>query len=108
MIADSAPNLYTSQKVAVFRHLPWVRLSEGLHYAANLQMSRQTASFAHFKYHAGFRAKVQQEVARRQHFNGAAEYSRYLAMVSETAGPLHDASLSDTYRDSLSLRFAAE
>ena len=91
LIPDSAPNLYTSQKLAVFRHQPWVRLSEGLHYAANLHPAAEPACFAHFKYHAGFRAKVLQEVARKQHFNGAEEYAKYLSMVAEAQAPLADA-----------------
>ena len=36
LLPDSAPNYYTSQKVALLRYRPWVRLSEGLHYAAGL------------------------------------------------------------------------
>jgi hypothetical protein len=94
LIPDSAPNFFTSQKLAVFKYQPWVRLSEGLHYASNLRVAKQAAAFAHFKYHAGFQQKVLAEVARQQHFNGAEEYRKYLALVAESAQPLFDASLS--------------
>jgi len=100
LIPDSAPNLYTSQKLAVFRYQPWVRLSEGLHYASNLQPAPDPVWFAHFKYHAGFRRKVQTEVARRQHFNGAEEYEKYAAMLAEARSSLHEPGLSETYAGS--------
>jgi hypothetical protein len=100
LIPDSAPNLYTSQKVAVFRYQPWVRLAEGLHYASNLQPAPEPAWFAHFKYHAGFRRKVQTEVARRQHFNGAEEYKKYAAMLAEARRSLHEPGTSVAYAGS--------
>ena len=101
LIPDSAPNLYTSQKIAVFRYQPWVRLAEGLHYASNLQPAPEPAWFAHFKYHAGFRRKVLTEVARKQHFNGAEEYRKYASMLAEAAGSLHRQGISATYSGSL-------
>jgi len=94
LLPNSAPNLYTSQKVPLLRYQPWVRLSEGLHYAAGLDAAPTPLYFAHFKYHSGFRAKVQREVQRRQHFNDAEEYRQYRALVAEGAGLLHDPALS--------------
>lgn len=90
LIPDSAPNLYTSQKIAVFRYAPWVRLAQGLHYVSNLKVAPQPAFFAHFKYHAGFRQKVLHEIARKQHFNGAEEYGKYLSMMTEASGGFFD------------------
>lgn len=107
LIPDSAPNLYTSQKVAVFRYAPWVRLSQGLHYASNLSVSPQSVVFAHFKYHAGFQRKVQEEIARKQHFNGAEEYRKYLSLLSESQGTLWKEGVSQRYQDSRSLLKAA-
>jgi hypothetical protein len=101
LIPDSAPNLYTSQKIAVFRYQPWVRLAEGLHYASNLQPAPEPVWFAHFKYHAGFRRKVLTEVARKQHFNGAEEYRKYASMLAEAAGSLHRPGISATYAGSM-------
>jgi hypothetical protein len=100
LIPDSAPNLYTSQKIAVFRYQPWVRLAEGLHYASNLQPAPEPAWFAHFKYHAGFRRKVLTEVARKQHFNGAEEYRKYASMLAEAAGSLACPGITSTYSGS--------
>lgn len=104
LIPDSAPNLYTSQKVAVFRYAPWVRLAQGLHYVSNLKVAPQPAFFAHFKYHAGFREKVLQEIARKQHFNGAEEYAKYLAMLAESEGQLARDGVSARYEGSHSFR----
>lgn len=103
LIPDSAPNLYTSQKVAVFRYAPWVRLSQGLHYATNLNLAPQPAVFAHFKYHAGFQQKVLHEIARKQHFNGAEEYRKYLALLAESRGSLWQQETSARYQGSQSL-----
>jgi hypothetical protein len=100
LIPDSAPNLYTSQKVAVFKYQPWVRLSEGLHYASNLRVAPEPVWFAHFKYHAGFRRKVRTEVARKQHFNGAEEYRKYSEMLAEARAGLSQPGVSKTYSGS--------
>jgi hypothetical protein len=100
LIPDSAPNFFTSQKLAVFKYQPWVRLSEGLHYASNLRVAKEAVAFAHFKYHAGFQQKVRAEVARQQHFNGAEEYRKYLALVAESARPLFDPARSTRWTSS--------
>jgi hypothetical protein len=103
VIAGSAPNQYTSQKIALLRYQPWVRFSEGLHYASGLHVDEtQSAWFAHFKYHAGFQRKVIEEVQRKQHYNGAEEYRRYLDLVGPEAKPLFDESLSNRYASSMS------
>jgi len=85
-VAPSRINAYVSQKYAVFKYFPWVRLSEGVHYAANLRVTSTPVFFAHFKYHSGFKKKVTDEIKRNQHFNGAEEYRRYAAMLAEGAG----------------------
>ncbi len=79
--SDSPPNAFTSQKVAVVRYLPWMRFSPGLHYAANVRKAENPVYFAHFKYHAGFRKKVIDEIRRGQHYNNAEEYIRYLDIL---------------------------
>lgn len=86
LLPDSEPNAFVAEKVAMFRYQPGIRLSEGLHSATNLRLSSQRAVFAHFKYHAGFRRKIMEEIARGQHYNGAIEYRRYAAMIAESAG----------------------
>ncbi|WP_203076103.1 glycosyltransferase family 2 protein [Falsiroseomonas ponticola] len=94
LLPDSEPNGFVAEKVALFRYQPWIRVSEGIHSAANVRLSRQPAVFAHFKYHAGFRRKILEEISRGQHYNGAAEYKRYAAMVAESAGAFGQEGLS--------------
>ncbi|MGG5811814.1 glycosyltransferase family 2 protein [Falsiroseomonas sp. CW058] len=86
LLPDSEPNGFVAEKVAMFHYRPWLRVSEGIHSAANLRVSQQRACFAHFKYHKGFRRKILDEIARGQHYNGAIEYRRYAAMVAESFG----------------------
>lgn len=85
-IAPNRINAYVSQKYAVFKYMPWVRLTEGIHYAANIKVAQEAACFAHFKYHSGFKQKVLNEIKRGQHFNGAEEYRRYASMLAEGKG----------------------
>jgi hypothetical protein len=98
LIPASAPNMYTSQKVALIRYRPWMRFAEGLHYASGVTPARERLAFAHFKYHRGFREKVMQEIARKQHFDNASEYRRYINMLSEAGGRFFDPALSQHYQ----------
>lgn len=102
LIPDSAPNIYTSQKLAVVKYRPWIRFAEGLHYASNLCVAPDPVWFAHFKYHAGFQRKVQTEVARKQHFNGAEEYRKYAGMLAEARDSLAAPGVTATYAGSRS------
>jgi hypothetical protein len=86
IMPNSNPTLFMSQKYCLFRYFPWVHLSEGLHYAANINVSGKPTYFAHFKYHSGFKDKIVEEVRRKQHFNGAEEYRRYQALLAEGNG----------------------
>jgi hypothetical protein len=94
LIPNSPPNAFTAQKIALLRWRPWIRLSEGLHYASGLRPAPHVLYFGHYKYHAGFRDKVVLEVQRKQHFDGASEYEHYLHMVAEPDATLFDAALS--------------
>lgn len=80
------PNAFVSQKYALIKYMPWMRLSQGIHYSANTNVARKSAAFAHFKYHAGFRKKVEEEIKRKQHYGGAKEYQRYAGMLAESQG----------------------
>jgi len=102
LINVAVPNAFTSQKYALLRYQPWVRLSEGLHDAAGLRVSAVPASFAHFKYHADFAEKVRTEIRRAQHFKGAEEYRRYAAMMKEVSGGFGKHGLSIRYEGSQS------
>jgi hypothetical protein len=101
-IAPSRINAYVSQKYALFKYYPWVRLCEGVHYAANLNAASSSGFFAHFKYHAGFKDKVELEVKRKQHFNGAEEYRKYAGMIAEMSGGFGSVEVSEKYIDSQS------
>jgi hypothetical protein len=100
LLPGSPPNHYTAQKLPLMRYRPGVRLSEGLHYASGLLPAAEPVFFAHFKYHRGFRAKVELEVARRQHFNNAEEYRKYRALWAEARGMMFDPAHSRRYEDS--------
>ena len=99
-IAPSRINAYVSQKYALFKYFPWVRLCEGVHYAANINVSEKRGFFAHFKYHCGFKEKVESEVKRKQHFNGAEEYQKYAEMLAEISGGFGVDGVSERYIDS--------
>ena len=99
-LAPSRINAYVSQKYALFKYQPWIRLSEGVHYTANMTVSKTHAFFAHFKYHAGFKEKVELEVRRKQHFNGAEEYHKYASMIAELSGGFGVVGVSEKYVDS--------
>jgi glycosyltransferase involved in cell wall biosynthesis len=94
LIPHSPPNAFTAQKTALFRYRPWLRLSEGLHYAAGAMLAPEPLFFGHYKYHAGFREKVLREIERKQHFDGASEYAHYLHMVGADDATLFDADIS--------------
>lgn len=99
LIAGSRPELFVAQKVALMRYQPWMRLSAGLHYAGDVRLARREMIFAHFKYNAEFAAKARAEVARRQHFNDAEEYRRYLAVLQEGREVIHDPAVSVRWTD---------
>lgn len=100
LLPGSPPNHYTAQKVPLVRYTPALRWSEGLHYAAGVQRAPEPLFLAHFKYHRGFRAKVEEEVARRQHYNDAEEYRKYLALWAEARGIMFDPAVSRRWVDS--------
>ncbi|WP_374568524.1 glycosyltransferase family 2 protein [Ideonella sp.] len=102
LLPDSPPNHYTAQKLPLMRCHAGVRLSEGLHYASGLKPAPTPVYFAHFKYHRGFRLKVEEEVARKQHYNDAEEYRKYRALWAEARGIMFDPAVSRRYTDSQS------
>lgn len=103
MIPESAPNMYTSQKIALVRYQPWMRFSEGLHYACGVRLARRPLLFAHFKYHAGFEEKILVEITRKQHFDSASEYVKYSELITENGVQLYDGQGSRRYRDAATL-----
>jgi len=95
--SQAEPNAFVSQKYALVKYQPWMRFSQGIHYAAGVSVSEQTACFAHFKYHADFSKKIEAEIARKQHYDDAKEYKRYAAMLAEGRGCFGDKKFSDIF-----------
>ena len=68
---------------------PLVRWSEELNYEAsthilsNARNGDVTGVLLHFKFLADFASRVEEEVGRREHFNGASQYSASWEVVSE-------------------------
>ncbi|MGX9355765.1 glycosyltransferase [Roseobacteraceae bacterium S113] len=99
LIADARPNLFVAQKLALLKYQPWMRLSAGLHFLGDAKMADRELLFAHFKYNADFYRKAQAEVSRRQHFNDAEEYRKYLALASEGRSVIHHPQVSTPWLD---------
>jgi hypothetical protein len=97
---NAEPNAFTSVKTALVRYQPWMRFSKGLHDAVGVTLSADWAWFAHFKYHAGFKEKVETEILRGQHFDNAKEYRRYQAMLAEGKGSFGAKDISRCYQTS--------
>ncbi|AYE88245.1 glycosyltransferase [Sulfitobacter sp. D7] len=100
LIQGARPDLFVAQKIALLRYRPWMRLSAGLHFVGDVTLSKRELIFGHFKYNADFRRKARAEVTRRQHFNDAEEYRKYLALTSEGRDRIFDPDLSVAWRDS--------
>lgn len=99
LMPGSRPELFVAQKMALLKYLPWMRLSAGLHYVADARLARREPIFAHFKYHAEFAARARVEVARRQHFNDAEEYRKYLEILAEGRETLFDPAVSMPWQE---------
>ena len=100
LFPDARPNLFLAQKIALLKYKPWMRLSAGLHYAADVTPARRDLLFWHFKYHAKFMEKVNNEVLRGQHFNNAEEYRRYERRLSGYSDVIYEAPLSCRWNES--------
>lgn len=87
---DTHPSLFVANKYPLFKYKPWIRLSEGIHYVGNVNISPIYHSLCHFKYHAEFSEKIQREIRRKQHFGGAVEYQRYRQMLGEAKGRFYN------------------
>lgn len=96
---NAEPNAFTSQKYALIKYAPWQRMSQGIHDVANVDSVNKETRFAHFKYHAGFKAKVEEEVKRKQHYGNAKEYRRYSSMLAESSGNFFSTRLSSKLKD---------
>jgi len=66
-------------KIPFFRWLPGT--SYHLHQTTPITLSETTGVLLHFKFLQDFYARVVSEVRRKEHWDGASEYSRYLAKL---------------------------
>ncbi len=97
---------FVTQKRALLKYRPWMKLSEGLHYVGATNVDEIPIAFAHFKYHAAFKAKVELEIQRKQHYNDAEEYFAYRTLLAESEGNL--ASEDDSLKYESSSQFLKE
>ncbi len=104
LIPGSRPELFVAQKIAVLRYTPFMRLSAGLHYVGDIRLAERDLVLAHFKYHAAFHKRVIEEVRRRQHFNDAEEYRKYLALLSEGREVVYDPAISIPWTECQAVR----
>ncbi|MEP3298810.1 MAG: glycosyltransferase family 2 protein [Pseudoruegeria sp.] len=100
LIPGSRHELFVAQKIALLKYQPWMRLAAGMHYVSEARLAKQDLLFAHFKYNAEFRKKAQLEVQRKQHFNNAEEYRKYLAVLSEGRDQIYSPELSVPWAES--------
>jgi hypothetical protein len=107
LIPDSAPNLYTSQKDRGFPICALGSAFPGLHYASNLRVSPQPVVFAHFKYHAGFQRKVQEETRASSTSMGRRNTASTWLCWPKAVAALWSPDLSTHYQGSQSLLDAA-
>ena len=95
----SRPDLFVSQKYSLLKYQPWMRPSAGFHYVGDIKPSTTELIFAHFKYNAQFHQKAVNEAARKQFYNNAEEYQKYLALMSEGREVIYDADVSVPWMD---------
>jgi len=100
LIPGSRNELFVAQKIALLKYSAFLRPSAGLHYVAGARLAKRDLLFGHFKYNADFHRKARAEVARRQHFNNAEEYRKYLALLAEGRDVIYDPALSVPWADS--------
>ncbi len=108
LMPGARPEMFVAQKVALVKYRPWMRFSDSLHYATGVTLAHRELLLAHFKYHAGFAARARRESARRQHFNDAEEYRRYLSLVASGREVIFDADLSIPWQDCAEVRALRE
>lgn len=77
---------FAAQKGVVFKNNPCVSLSVGLHDVSGKHQDLDIY-LAHFKFTESFAKKVEHEVTREQHWNGAEEYKEYAKNIDRYKSP---------------------
>lgn len=99
ILPGSRSEMFVSQKTPLLKYKPWMRLSQGCHYAAGVKMAPQDLAFAHFKYNSDLFEKAAREAQRQQYFNNAEEYQKYLNLLAEGRDVIHDPAVSVPWND---------
>lgn len=99
ILPGSRSEMFVSQKTPLVKYKPWMRLSQGCHYAAGVTMAPQDLAFAHFKYNSDLFEKAAREAQRQQYFNNAEEYQKYLNLLAEGRDVIHDPAVSVPWND---------
>jgi tetratricopeptide (TPR) repeat protein len=95
---------YCLNKAPLFRYHPTVVVSDNVHWLAGIPFADESGCLLHFKYVATFSEQAREEAARQEHWNGAAQYAQYAAVLEKAADlSLYDPSSSVRYRDSRQL-----
>ena len=97
---DAGPIL---QKVPLIRWAPDIKYTSSKHTAFPCVLADVSGALLHFKYLPDFAAQVRAEVARGQHYQGAAEYRAYQRRLEAGASLTLMGELSSRYRDSAQL-----
>lgn len=76
------------KRAPLLTKIPFVRWLPGTRYLSNhtitpLKLSDVTGVLLHFKFLEDFFVRVRTEVTRKEHFDGASEYTRYHTMLKE-------------------------
>jgi hypothetical protein len=90
----ASPDAFPVQKYALFRYQPWLRLAKGLHDISNARVSPRRQTFAYFKYHAGFKQRLQTDIRRGHYAEIIAKYRTYAAALLRGEAGIADAKIS--------------
>lgn len=99
LFPGSRPELFVSEKVALLKYKPWMKISVSMHYVADVKLATSSMLLAHFKYNAEFRARALREIKRGQYFNNAEEYKKYMEIITEGQDVLYDPDASIPWRE---------
>jgi len=75
-----------------------IKAYQGMHWIDNAAVADVSGVVLHFKYFSDFADRVKEEVARKQHWNGASEYREYLRTLARVPDlcPHYDGSVRVT------------
>lgn len=99
-----ADTYYTLNRVPLFRGGRELQPSANCHWMDRARFSPARGAILHWKYTAGFAAKVSEEVGRAEHWNSSSQYKQYAKKLgADPALSLYDAALSVRFAGSAQL-----